>query len=130
MSEVTEDYIAITNLLSEYTLASDESRHEDWANLFAKDGEMHAFRKVWKGHDELVSFISAAPEGIHICGLPRVDIKGDRADVTVNFMFAQFEDKKIWSMGLYVNELVKTAEGWRYQTLKIKILKPTKPASE
>lgn len=130
MSEVTEDYIAITNLLAEYTLASDESRHEDWANLFAKDGEMHAFRRVWKGHDELVSFISAAPEGIHICGLPRVDIKGDRADVTVNFMFAQFADKKIWSMGLYVNELVKTAEGWRYQTLKIKILKPTKPVEE
>jgi hypothetical protein len=128
MSELTEDYIAITNLLAEYALASDECRHEDWARLFAKDGEMHAFRKVWKGYEELVSFISAAPEGIHICGLPRIDIQGDRADVTVNFAFLRFEDKKVWSMGLYINELVKTADGWRYQTLKIKILKPSKPA--
>ena len=130
LSEVTDDYIAITNLLSEYALASDECRFDDWANLFAKDGEMHAFRRVWKGHDELVSFISAAPEGLHICGMPRVDIQGERADVTVNFIFLQHEDKKVWSMGHYINELVKTAEGWRYQTLKIKILKPTKPAPE
>jgi hypothetical protein len=130
LSEVNDDYIAITNLLAEYALASDESRFEDWANLFAKDGEMHAFRKIWTGHDVLVGFISEAPEGIHICGLPRIDIQGDRADATVSFIFAQFEDKKIWSMGHYINELVKTADGWRYKTLKIKILKPTKPTSE
>jgi 3-phenylpropionate/cinnamic acid dioxygenase small subunit len=130
VSEVTEDYIAINNLLSEYALASDESRYEDWARLFGEDGEMHAFRRVWKGFDELVSFISAAPEGIHICGLPRIDIQGDRADATVNFAFLRFEDKQVWSMGHYINELVKTSEGWRYKTLKIKILKPTKPPEE
>ena len=71
------DLLAIHNTLAEYCLAADEHRFEDWARCFTEDGEMHAFRRVWKGFDELVSHIRAAPEGLHVCGLPHVTLKGD-----------------------------------------------------
>ena len=34
-------------------------------------------------------------------------------------------DKQVGSMGLYIDELERTPEGWRFRTRKIKILKPS-----
>ena len=89
---------------------------------------MHAFRRSWKGFEELVSFISSAPEGIHLCGLPRIALHGDRADSTVNFVFLNHA-KEVWSMGLYIDDLVRTSEGWRFQKRKVQVLKPSAVAS-
>lgn len=124
MDQTSQDLMDINNLLAEYCLACDECRFEDFARLFGDDGEMHAFRRVWTGFDNLVSFISAAPEGIHLSGLPRVTLEGDRAESTVNFAFFT-HDKQVGSMGLYIDELVRKPEGWRFKTRKIKILKPS-----
>ena len=124
---MNEDLLAINNTLAEYCLAADEGRHEDWAHCFSADGEMHAFRRVWKGFDELVSHISAAPGGIHLCGLPHVTLNGDSADVVVNFMFVTLE-KEIWSMGKYVDEMVRSEDGWKFASRKVRVLKPQKKA--
>ncbi|MDG2304433.1 MAG: nuclear transport factor 2 family protein [Candidatus Binatia bacterium] len=128
MQQTDRDILEINNLLAEYCLACDECRFDDFARLFGTDGEMHAFRRVWKGFDELVSFISAAPEGIHLCGLPRISLDGDRAECTVNFVFVT-HDKQVGSLGLYIDELGRTPEGWRFRTRKIKILRPSEKAA-
>ena len=125
MADPSSDLLEINNLLAEYCLSADECRFEDWARCFTKDGEMHAFRRVWKGFDELVSHISAAPEGLHMCGTPHVTLDSDRAEVQVNFLFVTHE-KEIWSMGKYVDELSRTPEGWRIASRKVRILKPSK----
>jgi hypothetical protein len=116
------DLLAINNTLAEYCLAADEGRFEDWARCFTEDGEMHAFRRVWKGFDELVSHISAAPEGLHLCGLPHVMLNGATADVVVNFMFVTHE-KEIWSMGRYVDVLARTGDDWKIRSRKVRVLK-------
>lgn len=116
------DLLEINNLMAEYCLAADDCRFEDWARCYTKDGEQHAFRKVWKGFDELVSHISSAPEGLHMCGIPHVTLNGDAADVVVNFMFVSHE-KEIWSMGKYVDVLARTSDGWKIASRKIRILK-------
>lgn len=122
---MNDDLLAINNTLAEYCLAADECRFDDWARCFTDDGEMHAFRRVWKGFDELVSHISAAPEGLHMCGLPHVTLNGDSADVVVNFMFVTHE-KEIWSMGKYVDVMARTGDDWKISSRKIRILKPQK----
>ncbi|MFP6664646.1 MAG: nuclear transport factor 2 family protein [Deltaproteobacteria bacterium] len=127
MQDKSQDLLEINNLLAEYGLACDECRYEDWARLFGDDGEMHAFRRVWKGFDQLVGFLKAAPEGVHICGLPHVTLDGDRADVKVNFVFVTHE-KQIGSSGLYFDQLVRKPEGWRFAVRKIKMLKPSSAA--
>jgi len=119
------DLLAINNRLAEYCLAADEGRVEDWARCFTEDGEMHAFRRVWKGFDELVSHISAAPGGLHLCGLPHVTLHGDTADVVVNFMFVTHE-KEIWSMGKYVDVFAREAGDWKIRSRKVRVLKPRK----
>lgn len=118
-----QDLLDINNLLAEYCLASDDGRYEDWARCFAADGEVHAFRRTWKGHDALVEFISSAPGGLHMCGIPHVSLHGDRAGSVVNFVFVT-EEKAIGSMGKYVDTLVRAAEGWRIESRQIRILKP------
>ena len=116
-----EDLAEINHLLAEYCLAADQGRFADWASCYAPDGEMHAFRKVWKGPSELEAFISGAPQGIHICGLPRIELHGERADATLNFVFLNRE-KQIFSMGFYTDELVRGTDGWRIRCRKIEVL--------
>ena len=50
-------------------LGTTRLRHREQAGqvLFAPDGEMHAFRQVWKGPAEIVEHISQADQGL--CGV-------------------------------------------------------------
>ena len=53
----------------------------------------------------------------------RLEVRGWRRRPAVNFIFVNHE-KVVWSMGLYVDELVRSADGWRIKSRKIKIAKP------
>lgn len=122
-----EDLQAIQNLLADYCLTADECRFEDWADLFGEDGEMYAFRRSWTGKDVLVGFLSNAPEGVHLNGLPKVDLDGDRADVVSNFVFFT-HDQVVGSMGIYRDEVVRTGDGWRFKRRAIEMAKPSEQA--
>lgn len=122
-----EDRAEIQNLLAEYCLAADQERFADWARCYATDGEMHAFRRVWKGRQELEEFISNAPLGIHLCGLPRIELDGDRASAGLPFVFFT-RDRQVFSMGFYDDDLVRCSDGWRIASRRIDMVRKPKPA--
>ena len=124
-----DDTEAIRHLLAEYCLACDECRFDDFARLFGDDGVMHAFRRDWSGFDTLVGFISNAPEGIHMNTGVRIDLDGDHAKVLSNFVFFT-HDQQVGSMGLYQDDVVRTADGWRFARREIRMAKPSADKKE
>ncbi len=119
----TDDLESIRQLLARYCIAADQCRFEDWVSLFGEDGVMYAFRRDWVGRDMLTSFITNAPEGIHLNTSLQIELDGDRARVLSNFAFYNL-DMELGSMGVYDDVVVRTEDGWRFARREIQIAKP------
>lgn len=119
----TEDLESIRQLLAQYCIAADQCRFEDWVALFGEDGVMHAFRRDWAGREMLMSFITNAPEGIHLNTSLQIELDGGQAKVLSNFAFYNL-DMELGSMGIYDDDLVRTEGGWRFARREIQIAKP------
>lgn len=115
-----EDALEIHGLLAEYGLAADECRFEDWARLFTPDGEMCSPSRTVRGFDALLRFISSSQEGLHLSGLPRVEVSADRATATTPFLFVTHEGQV--RRGIYEDTLRHTGEGWRIERRRGRLL--------
>jgi SnoaL-like protein len=127
MSDAAEDILAIQDLLSKYGLYLDEHDMESWGALFAPDAEMHAFRQTWHG-PEIVERIAQADPGLHMAGVPSVELDGDRARARQSFLFVEGVGHRL-RLGMYVDELVRLAEGWRFASRRIVFMKSTPPGA-
>ncbi len=114
-----DDYMEIQQLYAKYNTAIDSGDAEGYAGTFTPDGVFNNF----KGHDALVGFIKAWGERMN--GATRrhwnnnlvITATPDGAKGTVYLFLMDVSAKPpaIQSVAKYEDELVKTADGWRFK---------------
>jgi 3-phenylpropionate/cinnamic acid dioxygenase small subunit len=108
-----EDHAAILDLLARYCLALDHDDVDGWVALFTADATYEVFGRTWEGHDALRRLTAAAPGGLHLGGLPVVElVTHDGARTRQNLLFVERESGALRRC-VYDDELRRTEDGWR-----------------
>jgi len=128
-----DDDLAIRRLLAEYCRHVDDARFAAAAALFTTDGAFVMGDDQPTGRHELASWWEAQQpphrRGRHISGEPIVDVDGDRATVSSDFLFVR------WIRGVLTLELagryhdrcVRGDDGWRIERRVVELLEPLPP---
>lgn len=114
MTSIADDHAEIRNLIARYCLTLDLDDHEGWVGLFTSDAVYEVYGRAFVGHDGLRTMMQVAPGGFHLGGPIVIDLddSGDTATTTRNLLFvepATGEERH----AVYVDDLVRTPEGWR-----------------
>ena len=111
-----EDYIDIQQLYARYNHLIDSGDAEGYAALFTPDGSFNTN----KGHDALVAFIKNRTGvnlrhwNTNLVITPSPD--GVRGTVYLMFLNVAERPATVGNAGKYEDTLVKTPQGWRFQT--------------
>lgn len=114
MSTGAGDRSAITDLVAAYGVLLDREDYEGWVELFTQDASFEAFGRSFDGHDGLRKMATSAPGGLHLAGLPLIDLDGDRATIRQSFVFVDAATHEL-RIGWYDDDVVRTAAGWRFR---------------
>ncbi len=97
-----------------------------FANLFAQDGTFDVGMGVAKGPAEIEvmmrSLTTQWKSAMHYMLNPLIELDGDRATAKFTGLFAfhrQADSSPIWLCNIYDDSYVRTADGWRFQTVRI-----------
>ncbi len=122
----TQDYVEIQQLYARYNHAIDSGSAEEWADTFTADG---VFNNRFTGRAALIGFIKTWKERMN--GANRrhwnsnLSIRGTTeaatAEVDLMLLDVGVKPAAIASTGMYADELVKTADGWRFKSRVVKI---------
>jgi ketosteroid isomerase-like protein len=126
-----EDILAISELKADYCNAADGGwdrpthDYDTVASLFVEDG-------VWDGGKDLrgegqdgiralFKSFQAWPFAFHRITNPVVKVDGDTATGEWHVQVGiTFDNKKsVWLGGIYNDQFVRTADGWKFQELKV-----------
>jgi hypothetical protein len=119
-----EDHVAISQLLARYCLTLDLDDVDGWVSLFTPDASYEVYGRVFRGHEGLRAIMGAAPGGLHLGGPPVIETLGDdRARTTRNLLFIDRSDGASRN-AVYIDELVRTPEGWRIATCRCRFITP------
>jgi hypothetical protein len=121
MPGATDDVIAITGVLSRYSMAMDLRRWELMDQVFTTDGEIFFNDLRVQPSARGVALIRASIECCsythHANTTVMVDVDGDRAKVVTNVRAwhrgGPSDDKKMEAIGRYFDDFVRTPSGWR-----------------
>jgi hypothetical protein len=119
-----DDYIEIQQLYSRYNMAIDSGDAEGWAATFTPDGVFQTFT----GHDALVGFINTWKERMkggnmrHWNSNLAITPTADGASGAVYLLLVDISAKPpaITSASMYKDQIVKTANGWRFKNRQVK----------
>jgi len=121
----------IRDLLHEYGRSFDERRLEDYANLFAEDGEWSAGSIVARGPAEVLAMVTKAAEAIpappgcrnfHVMTNMMIEVDGDRATAWSRFSFIEpgaDGSRNFSGSGVYDDELVRRNGRWMFLRRKL-----------
>lgn len=113
----TEDRLDILDLLARYNYAIDDGDAQTWAACFTPDGEFVSPTDHRTGTDELIAFASRPSRGtLHYTTNEIITGDGNNAAMRcyLELVNAGGEKPEILFCGRYEDELVKTADGWRF----------------
>ena len=123
------DVLGIQQLLARYCLTLDRGDMEAYARLWAPDAELHLYRSIWTGPDEITEHIAQADPGLHMAGIPDItpDDAGDadRADGMQAFLFVE-RDGHALRIGRYDDTYVRLDGEWRFASRKISFIRTPK----
>lgn len=119
-----DDYMEIQQLYARYNMAIDMGDAEGWAATFTPDGVFQTFN----GHDALVGFINTWKERMkggnmrHWNSNLAITPTADGASGAVYLLLVDISAKPpaIQSASMYKDQLVKTANGWRFKNRQVK----------
>ncbi len=120
-----EDKDAIRDLLHRYCFCMDEGRFPELASLFAENGEWIAPYRQTRGQAELAAWLQQSvppqPRRVHYVMNSLIDCDGARATARSNYLvMVEGPNGPVPSVcGIYDDELVKTAAGWRFQRRRL-----------
>jgi len=132
-----QDHVEIEQLYAKYNHAIDSGNAEDWAATFTADG---VFNNRFNGRDALIGFVNNWKtngglsrrhwnSNLLISATPQ----GARGSVYLMLMDVSVKPAVVLSTGMYSDELVKTANGWRFKNRAVKpdvaAAKPAAPAT-
>jgi 3-phenylpropionate/cinnamic acid dioxygenase small subunit len=107
------DTRAVMTLLARYAHLLDAGDFAGTAGLWTSDGTLDVFGRTIRGHDALRDFFAGAVTGKHFGGVPAIDLDTDRARVESDYVFFRGDDLSLFSAGRYIDDLVRTDDGWR-----------------
>jgi hypothetical protein len=118
------DFVAICRLLADYCLLLELGDLDAWGELFEPEAELSVYGKTWRGRERIKELISGAPAGIHLGGLPIVDVDGDTARGIQNYIFIDpaIPETRI---GWYHDQLARSGGSWRFRSRAITFLTAT-----
>jgi hypothetical protein len=82
-----DDRALIQTVLAQYALTQELESVLQCAALFTPAAKFEVGGVVYSGRDEIVAFLGRAPQGVHHIGLPVIELHGDRATASMNFIF-------------------------------------------
>ena len=119
-----EDLMEIHQLFVDYGMHLDAGQFDEYAQLFAKDGEIRLgpLGKA-KGREQIRATMTTALEGLvgktfHVISSPTVRLDGDRATSEVMWTMIQRSDDgtpDVAMLGRHRDELVREDGRWRIQ---------------
>jgi 3-phenylpropionate/cinnamic acid dioxygenase small subunit len=135
MPSALEDKDAIREVLAEYCFRLDGDRFDDMAALFTEDGTWDTAFGAATGRANIVALVQSIrakapkpqPRAIHHVTNVIIALDGDRATVRSNWTTVQNDPAgpRIGSGGSYADDMVRTADGWRFKRRKIdRYIKP------
>src|SRR4051812_8783972 len=130
MSQALADREAIRELLASYCFALDECRFEEFGALFAADAEWGPQRIPQKARGpreiaelarSIVPVAGEGPKRRHLTTNIVIQLDGDRAEAKSNFLMVRESEAGplLAIAGTYLDRLVRTAAGWRFQHREI-----------
>jgi uncharacterized protein (TIGR02246 family) len=123
-----EDEDQIRRTLGEYSQRCDDGRFDEWADLFTEDARLVLSGQVTKGRDTIRQYMmtvqSANSRGMHITANSLVDVDGDSATATTDYMFVRptAQGLAIIAAGRYYDQLVRDGMQWRFREREITML--------
>lgn len=109
----SDDEAAIRDLIASYALALDARDVDGCVQMFAPDGEFLVYGKTFAGHDGLAGMFRDAAHGLHLTGVSRIAVDGDRATARSQVLFVRAGDLQL-RPALYDDELTRVAGQWRF----------------
>ena len=115
---MSDDVVAIMQLIATYGVSVDSGEADATAALFTDDGWYDVAGRRYEGAAAIAEMVAGTAhqgllaEGVaHLQGLPRVDVDGDRA-VAVNHSVV-LRKGSVWRVAANRWELVRTTAGWK-----------------
>jgi hypothetical protein len=133
-SEMT-DQECIRRVLAEFIQLRDDKRFAEWVDLFTEDGtfEYGAHHLVGRSAiRENVQALLRNDRGKHLCVNSIIDVSGDTASVSSDFLKVNPIDDGtgvtgygIGTMGRYEDHFVRQGGEWKIAKRKVHIMSPT-----
>lgn len=102
----------IFDLLARYGSMLDRGDHEAWVDLFTAEGSFEVFGRSFEGRQGLMRMAETAPGGVHLAGLPVIELEGDAARVQQSFAFFDQHTHEA-RIGWYDDVMRRDGERWR-----------------
>lgn len=117
----TDDIVAIDQLMARYNQSIDYGDPDAFAACFTADGALDFPGQHIEGLDAVREFCASVPSMLpglkHWTSNHQIDVDGDRATAAVHLLMVVVgaEGTNIIGHGRYVDEVVRTSDGWRYR---------------
>jgi 3-phenylpropionate/cinnamic acid dioxygenase small subunit len=119
-----DDWVAITDLLARCCLWLDLDEVDAWIALFTADASYEVFGRSYTGHDGLRKMLKGAPGGLHLGGVPAIEmLDAGRARTRQNLFFVDRATGASRS-AVYDDELRRTEQGWRIAKRRCRFIVP------
>ena len=115
---------ACERLSLDYSHFVDTGRMEDWAGLFAEDGELHLFGQVQKGREAIRNAVGGGGDTttLHCVSNIRIDVVNEDEAAGTAYISAFVKTAGAAApasmvpaaVGIYRDWYRRTAEGWRF----------------
>jgi uncharacterized protein (TIGR02246 family) len=112
-TQASDDRAAIRELLAGYALALDAGDFDECVQLFAPDGEFLVYGKAFVGHDGIAGMFRDAARGLHLTGVSRIAVDGERATARSQVLFVRAGDLQL-RPAIYDDELTCVDGQWRF----------------
>jgi hypothetical protein len=117
----------ITDLLARYGSLLDRGDHESWVDLFTAEGSFEVFGRTFRGRQGLMRMAETAPGGVHLAGLPVIELDGDAARVQQSFVFVDQHTHGV-RIGWYDDVIRRQGERWRFDRRRTTFLTAEGPS--
>ena len=108
---ITEDVVAISDVLARYALTLELEDAAACGELFTADATYRVGNNFYQGRGEIVSFLTRALNGVHHIGLPSIRVNGDEAVSNANFIFIARPTHEV-RCGWYQDKLKRNHGTW------------------
>lgn len=120
-----DDFEAIKQLTALYNRAFDDLDVPGYLATWTEDGffERSNAGRSYQGHAQLTQLINSFPvKGRHVTSDFVISVDDDRAEQSCYLSYLDVaQAHKLVMFGVYTDELVRTADGWKFSSRRLKV---------